>query len=126
MRRSTLPEIVSGMNSIDSLEGFLLDLLALRICKNQVDLRKALKSTLYSATNESQDEFVDKAISSLISRQMINVVYFLNLSQSPNFQKNVEITELGIAASQANLLPTQAVSLYNALMRTLDQGNRQY
>ncbi|KAI6190051.1 hypothetical protein M3Y97_00075000 [Aphelenchoides bicaudatus] len=108
MRQSKLPEIVSGMNSIELLESFLLDLLALKICKNKAELQDALKSTLYNDTDENQSAFMEEAVKSLISKKMLN--------------ENMEISELGIASSKANLPPVQAVSLYNSLVQTLEQG----
>lgn len=73
MRRSKLPEIVSGMNSVESLESFILDLLNLKICKTTNEVCAALQSTLYQATSEHQDEIVGRALKSLLSKKFITV-----------------------------------------------------
>jgi hypothetical protein len=75
MRSQEYTPLISGMNSVENLESFILDLRALNICKNETEIEKAMQTTMYDSSSESQADFSRKAIESLVSKKLVTVCF---------------------------------------------------
>ncbi|CAD5231924.1 unnamed protein product [Bursaphelenchus xylophilus] len=106
MRYDELPEIVSGMADIAKLESFILDLLALKVCKNEEDIQAALRMSFLE--DEDAIKMISEALERLIKMGMIT--------------DELTVTELGLASSKGAFEPTSSPNIYNELVKALDKG----
>ncbi|CAD5224430.1 unnamed protein product [Bursaphelenchus okinawaensis] len=106
MRYDDLPAIVSGMSDIHKLESFILDLLALKVCKTEEEVQAALRMSFL------EDEDAVKIISEALRR----------LTLMGMIKEDLTVTELGLASSKGALEPTTSPAIYNELVRALDKG----
>lgn len=73
MRTAPLPPITSGLNESAKLESFVLDLLALKLCKTEEDLQLALRKSIFEGEAPNWLTLVKESLETLKSRQMITV-----------------------------------------------------